>query len=410
MSEDYSLVHYPPLYPLTLLSLNTNVTLITLFQIGLLVANLGMMGYLMAMLGVDDRLIAVALLVIGVSPVMILWHGYIHSEGSFFLLMQISIVLLAKNKLRWAALVIGLASIQRYVGVTLIGLAFFVILFRHGLLRAILFSLIASIPLGLWLFRNQLVFNAPGRNAFFDLIPLEKITDGLITLAPWLYPILGILALSLFLTRRLPPVSLLARIIFGYIVGYIVFMMISISFFDHFTSLDYRIMAPVMILSWVLAAWLLQEQLRVLDGRHKQIIMVLAGLLMAAYVLVSVGYVIGNLRPRGIGLVRATRPVHEEVLESISDETSVYSNHPWIIQMLGRQARSLPFKTYWGRLDEMAVFDAQMNRVTNQVYNGDAVILWFEEFEKTNLVSLEELQAFMPYEAHDGLLVFAAQQ
>ncbi len=410
LSEDFWLVHYPPLYSLILLLLDTNITFITLFQSALLIANLGMMGYQMSMLGVNDWLIVVALLAIGMSPVMILWHGHIHSEGLFVFFMQISIVLLAKKKLRWAAGVIGLASIQRYVGVTLIGLAFIVILIRHGWLRAILFSVIASLPMGIWLIRNELISDIPGRHAFFDLIPFEKVTDGIVVLAPWLYPTLGILLLSVFLTRTLPPFPLLARIIAGYIVGYLVFMLFSISFFDHFTSLDYRILAPVMILSWVLVAWLFQEQFRVLSGQRQQVVAGLAGLLIVAYLLVSVAYAVGNLRPRGIGLVRATRPAHEAVLESIPEGTTIYSNHNWLIQMLGRQASNLPFKTYWGRLEEMAVFDAQMNQVTNEVYNGDAVILWFEEFNKTNLVSLKELQAFLPYEVYDGLLVFSAQQ
>lgn len=406
-STDYALVHYPPLLSIVLMILNNNPTLILLLNTLLLCANMALMARMLQMADVEDWLIIGAVLSVGFFPIMILLYGTVLSEALFLVMMQAALILLYKRRIWWVLPIVALAPLQRYVGISLVIAATSIILVQHGWRRAGVFGAIAVIPAVLWSFRNYLVVDNIGRPLLgYRPIPFDLLLDGAHNIAPWLFPVLAIVLGTLLLTRRLPSPPLIIRFCLWYIFFYFAFLFVSISFFDYSTPLDFRIMAPFIVLSWIIAIWLLHETLRDFQPVFRQMAIGAFVLLVIAYIGVSTVYVVVDLRPKGLGLVRAIRPVHEEVLEMIPEETEIYTNNVSVTRMLGRESRNLPFTFDLRSPEAIAAFDEQMNRLINRVYNGEAVVLWYEEIERTNMVSLEELKAFLPYRGYDQLIVF----
>lgn len=410
LTKDYALVHYPPLWSVVLLMLGTNTTLILLLNTVLLMANLSLLAYLMRMADVDDYLIVGSVLAVGTFPIIVLLYGTILSEALFLVMLQLSLILLTRNRLRWALMVVALAPLQRYVGVTLIAAGVLMVWSLRGYRHAMVFGIVSVLPVGFWMVRNDLVWGNPGRYVWgYQPISLEIILNGLESLAPWLLPIFAIAGGLVIFSKQVPSPPAIIRSCLWFIVIYLAFLFVSISIYDHSTPLDFRILSPVILFGWVVAAWLLTEQFRLIPSLLlKRLAALAVVLLVVAYVSVGTAYAVLDLRPKGLGLVRAIRPIHEEVLSRIPEETIVYANQVSVIRMLGRQALSLPFTFDFSSEAAIAAFDGQMNNVFNRVYAGEAVILWYKEFERTNIVSLDELQAFLPYQEYEGLIVFAA--
>lgn len=407
LTQDYWLVHFPPLQPLVLMLLATNLTLILTLNTVLLCANLMLVGYALEQLDVAEFYIIGTIIGLGSLPIMALMHGIIYGEPLFLILVQLSLLLLWKERLGWAAVMIALAPLQHYVGVALIVVGVLVVWQRYGFRAGLSYGALTAAPITVWTFRNYLILDESARTISLSFMTIADLWEGVVNIAPWLFPVSGFALGAFLLNRRWPSLSPLVRLYSLFIILYLIVLVVSGTLFDHFTSLDFHILSPVIMLGWVIAIWGFHTQLPLLSPSLKVAGRYTFSLLMAAYLVVGLGYAIVDLRPKGLGLIRATRPVYEDVLQALPDDSIIYSNHIWLVNMLGYSARNLPFTRNLSSLQAMAAYDEQMNVVINQIYDGNAVILWFEEFRKSNLVSLEELQAFLPYEEYDGLLIFS---
>ena len=198
--------------------------------------------------------------------------GYTVLSMAFFLVLLACLRSGSRVQLMLCAVVAALASLQRYVGITLVitGAAA-VTFFSHGLSRRkriihlLSFSLVSITPLLLWLLRNYLIsgtaagFRYP---AYYGLLKNISLTSG--TLGVWLLPLffsallrhLVVIALAVLVihTHLMPPISGAPQehtirqqwlsLITLYCIAYAVFV-IAISSLKAFEPIGDRFLAPL---------------------------------------------------------------------------------------------------------------------------------------------------------------------
>ena len=186
----------------------------------------------------------------------------------------------------FAAILVGLACLTRYAGLSLIitGVVGMLIMSRKSfaeiILDSVIFVGISVFPMALWMLRNfYLSGSMTGRTFEFHLISLGHVRTALLTISHWLVPlppeapydlrialVLGVVLIPIILLTRkaqrgsgvncIPIIKHLKEtpLLFGiFILVYMGFLIVSISFFDFVTPLDYRILSPVYVSALIFA-------------------------------------------------------------------------------------------------------------------------------------------------------------
>ncbi|HVQ40533.1 MAG TPA: glycosyltransferase family 39 protein, partial [Pyrinomonadaceae bacterium] len=287
------LTHYPPLYP---------AVLALLTRLGILfggqsiegtarVLNSFIFGANVLLVGVGIRSYARSsywLPVIGsaltlTAPAIAGIHTFALTEGLFIFLSLGGLLSLSRfietKKQPWlmtAAVMVTLAFLTRYVGITLILTGVLVLLFVQGRslrqrgIAALSFGLVAGAPMALWTLRNlRLSAGVSDREFVFHPIGLRQIVSGVSTASTWLllgkvgtnYRIvffaleLGLtIVIAIYLLRRNRPApadkeisSPLVIILVTFVGCYVAFLIFTASFIDADSVLDDRALAPVHI-------------------------------------------------------------------------------------------------------------------------------------------------------------------
>ena len=203
----FPFVQWPPLYPLTLAGLKLLTDLGT-FQIAwylnvfLYLVNLWLWSELLYRI-FQDRLIYAVLgavaMVLSRSTLRV--YDNVASEPMFITFMLVFFFAAAdylygtSRRDLWLMIIIAaLASLQRYLGVILIGILGLIILYRDGwraIGRAFLSTTLAFLPIGLWVFwhnylRNNMLF---GPRVLSQIMPLENISLTLTKMFNWFVPL-----------------------------------------------------------------------------------------------------------------------------------------------------------------------------------------------------------------------------
>jgi hypothetical protein len=237
----------------------------------------------------DGIATSAAAAIVATSPVFVRSFANAWSEPLFLVITALAILLLHKalGDARWmpgAAAVAGLAALDRYAGIALIGIAALAILLTsrgRGIRRlwpAALFGLIASIPLSLWVIRNlTLAGNATERPLARHLINRGQLEAGGATLWSYVtnacswklldriphnlqYATAALLSVAVLChliawSRTLPDERRqLLYVVMMFAVGYPAFIVTSISIADASTGLDFRILSPLLIAGVILAS------------------------------------------------------------------------------------------------------------------------------------------------------------
>ncbi len=205
------LLLWPPLYPLLLagLSLLTGIGTFTVawyLNVALLAVNIWLCGWLLYRIFRGSTFYAVlGSLAIVLSRSLLRIHANVASEPLFETFVLLSLLAAAHFLESGAAgplwmmfVTAGLATLQRYLGVVVIGVAIVVAFRKLGLagLRSAVFPAIASLlPISAW----ALFHNYPISGTFFgprdlgEMYPLENISLSLTKILWWFIPRLGFL-------------------------------------------------------------------------------------------------------------------------------------------------------------------------------------------------------------------------
>jgi len=302
--HDKAMTHYPPGYPLLIAGVAWlylgDILQATRFLAALLFgANFVLLGLAVHMC--TRRSLAATgcvMLIFLFSAPTILIHSMAWTEAPFITFCMVSFLLLSHYIMHprpyvlvLAGLVAGFAVATRYVGVVLfptVALAFFVLDKRSIKPKTrdmAIFAGVASLPLASWIIRNILIAqSATNRTFAFHPVGLGHVKRLIIamhdfilpiSISPWIKEIHFGVAVALFcwgfaiIFRKIHSKQnamsmgiVLSVLCFMFSVIYIVFLFISISFFDALTPLDDRILFPAilaLIIAGITLAWSLSE-------------------------------------------------------------------------------------------------------------------------------------------------------
>lgn len=361
------LTHYPPLYSLLLATLqlfgysalsaakwlNTLLFGINIFVVGLIV----------------DRytrsvgLASFGSLLILINLAMLTTHLQALTEPLFFTLFLVGLLLLADylESPRWrlliaAAIIIGLAAITRYVGISLIltGLVALVLFCSNPWPKVLLFGSISSLPLGLWMLRNLLIAsNLANREVTFHPIGFFHIRMALKTVQEFIIPFLDFRAfwllmamLAIVIIKTRPkirpsfPEPIFLKLLQLFVAVYLLFLVFSISFIDAYTPLDNRMLSPIYIAGVILVLYFIRPLL------HSKLF-VTVGLTIVAIQLYFSAYWISYYHQHGYGFgnERIQKSELIEYSKMLPPDVRIFSNAPDVIYLLtGRKVAALPLK------------------------------------------------------------------
>ena len=423
------MTHYPPGYPFLIavadLLYPGDVLQAARFLAALFYCiNLILLG-LMVYISTKRSLVATscAMLLFLFSAPTISVHSMAWSEAPFIMFSTASFILFSYHIARPRTYVLVLASFMaafaattRYVGVVLfptIALALFLLEKRDIKLKIrdiIIFTIVASIPLALWLIRNILIAQtATNREFSIHLVGFGHVKSFLYTMYNSFIPISILpkikmvriasavvffaLATVFFLgggsiiyrkaDRKQNPTSMamvLPLLCAIYYVIYVVFLFIHISLLDANTPLNNRILLPAilaLIPVSVALAWSLSEKLGRRWIRYGFILLVLFSVSVNANPAIKTAMDIHN---NGRGYTSRYWNNSEIIAYlSISHEArTIYSNGTDAIRFLTKkEAVWIPPKVFPNTLRANQDYEKELNQMIHKCIEGKALIVYF---------------------------------
>jgi hypothetical protein len=373
-------------------------------------------------------------LLILTSPTLLELHLMAWTEPLFLFLGFMGLFLLGAyfQNLNWrflilAAFMISLAFLTRYAGVSLVisGLVSIIIFTNQSFLNrvksALVFFIISTLPLLLWILRNlQTGGTATSRELHFHPIGFSQLSSAVTTISSWilipasvsiwikLIPLLGLASLFIFIlgkSRRLSASSGISfyqdlppfiQLLVVFSVLYLMFLIFSISFVDANTSLDSRILSPLYVSGIVVVLYLLEKFLTLV---HKPTLLkgifVSFGLLLLTSNLWNGSTLVVDAYRTGIGfnsLAWKNSDILREV-EKIPQDVVIYSNAPEAIYFhFNRPAVSLPRKIMSTTQQVNQNFNYEMTEMKDSIDRGRGIVIYFSALIRPTLVSDVELK------------------
>lgn len=448
------LTHFPPLYPLNLSFLGYFIgvreaadwSASILFVINALLITLiifqGSMSLWASLLGGLFALI---------SPLLLNIHYEAMSEPLYIALSLTSFILLGsylKNRNNWqlvlSAVVASLVYLTRYVGlsVLLTGLLSLVLLypgtFREKFWRILLYGTIASVPNLIWYTRNYLLTGFfTNRVLTFHPITQDKFVEGLLSVSEWILPENAPVGLALgvvifvvviitfgFILKFTNATKVnnngvvihrdpILAIILTYIIIYIVFLLISLTFFDISTRLDNRILIPLYVMFLILSVISVQGILLTSGITLRKPLTLVSTML---FTLVVIAYVYRSwdlvkvMRQEGIGYNSVSWRNSEivAILRKFDSDAIIYSNEAFPLYYLtGISAYGIPEKLDPVKAEIREDFEPLMEKMRERLSDpNSAIVVFHQGYLREGMPTLSEiLEGFvLAHESHDGVI------
>lgn len=428
--------HYPPVYPL-LLALSSLIgpdilTTSKALHAAIYGMNAALVTTAVYTFSIHHRLLAAscALVLFMISAPILSTHAMAWSESSFVMFsftgLFFLVLYLIKSSWFWlcmAALFLGLSMATRYVGIVLLVPLFFGLLVlnrRSGQERvrdAFAAAAIAGIPIGVWFTRNFVVAETAANRQFaihpFGAKQFEALVTTLsdfvlpIALPFWakalhtaVWLILLLIVLKMYYQRNgLNKAASRAGMAFVslnlvFILSYLAFLMVSISFIDAYTPLDNRILLPVFI-SLMMVMVLTAEA--VLTERQ------LPAVRLSLFFFVTL-----SLSLNGMYVVQEARHIHRDGLgftsrfwrdsatitavSQLDPDILIYSNGPDVLRFwTGKDARLLPYRLFPTTLQLNEDYEAQFKATCSGFYDDKLIVVYFDTIERGYLLTEDEL-------------------
>lgn len=412
-------------------------------------ANVALFGLLL-LRTIRSRWIALGgvLLLIGATPILTV-HAFAWSEPAFLLLVMMSLGLLAGYLTRprpvglaLAAFLTGLACLTRYAGLPLVAVGATLLLFRRGpgfrgrLAEVALFVGVALVLPAVWLAGVLAAGGSASRALAFHPLGLTQLWQAVFTVTGWLHVpaatpgavrllLVALLLLAggavLFWSRRaLVAVTWQAafvRLLLLFVLFYLGFLALSISFLDANTPLDDRILAPVYVAGLFLAIAGAGRLLQMLSKRPlmRPVITAALGLFLVVQLATAASW-LREQRSKGLGyssplwLQSATL----EAVRVLPADVDIFSNAPEAIDLLAsREALSLPRKNAAMLGERNAGYEDDIAALQRALEAG-AALVYFDTVANRPVVSPAELEQRMSLIAAerlpDGALYVAGPQ
>jgi hypothetical protein len=435
--------HWPPLYPLLLsaLSLFSSdiLSAIKLLHSVLYGLNIFLIPYLC--IPKSDNQNAVRLLFslfLLASPQFFLVHQMAWSESPFLTLCFSGLAILYKNPnsrktIYLSASLLGLAMLTRYIGIYFIAMGALALLcvsdgsIYKRLKKSIFYGALALSPSLIYgLFKSLTLGSSTNRSLNIHPISIGHLNDLGALVVNWFAPqnhqgfglLLVIVTALIFLISHLKRPSLITKpstlnldnswyfLILA--AGYIIFILISISFFDAYTPIDERIFLPCYIALWAAIFGLLGS-----NFKPVLLITLVVAAAIGASNMLSTSKRISNSIQNGIGYLargNSTLPILDAV-QTYAGSRKIYSNAPdFLFLHKGINAIQLPRVYSPVTLKPNPEFQQTLDTISNEVRRGDATIvymsgfIWREYFPEYDVL-IAESQLKPVYFKADGMII-----
>ena len=323
-----------------------------------------------------------------------------------------------------SAILLALAFLTRYVGITLVASGALVVLFLNNrsvkkrIIDCVVFIAISCIPVSIWIIST----NSSPRTFVFHPVNYIQIKVTLINISRWLLPdrvpniirvgisgifVMGVICSFIIIGRKiyrrtkgsyelqtLKP----ALIFLIFIIIYISFLIISKSFFDaHIPIRNFRILSPIFIAFLIIVIYFFR--LIILYFRENKISRILVSviciLFLAFYVVSIINLSILKYKEGHVGYASKDWSISETIkgLEEISDSTLIYSNGPDGIYLLtGKSAKMFPLLKNPYTLKKNNNFQTQMEMMFEEVDKEDGIIVFFDGIARDYLSSKDGIK------------------
>jgi hypothetical protein len=444
------MTQYPPLFPsllagLGLLGLEPAVGARWL-NILLFAGNIFLVDLLIRAYGCSPWISALGSFLMLTSVISLKVHAMAWSEPLFIFLELLTLFLLAKHLdgqgvrfLIASGVAAALAFLTRYVGAALWATGVLVILhfsketWKERLKCAAVFSLIGLFPTALWITRNiRVAGTVAAREMGFHPITMDQLRSGLDSISSWLLPgadpdargvsflvIAALLILVVVLRRggvRQTPAAAgqeglakLPLLLVLYIGVYGLMMLVVISFFDAYMTLDNRYLYPIYVATLVLVLCLAPRFFgSFVRGRLACYFGIACSLVFSGLYLIQGSSMILFSYNYGIGY--SSRSWKQSSLldrvRSLDARISLVSNAPDVVYLLtGRAASMIPSKINPTTRKENEAYPSELDAVRNQLRQQNGVLVFFKTITwRWYLPSEEELKGAL------GLQVVAEER
>jgi 4-amino-4-deoxy-L-arabinose transferase-like glycosyltransferase len=432
-----ALIFRPPLYPVLLATVSLvgidALVVARWLNVLLYTANVLLVGFISWRLRPRSPWLVVSgmLLMLAAVPILEI-HAYAWSEPTFILfgftgLYSLSHYLDGK-RFRWlfiAAIWVGLATLTRYAGLAFIitgGIALLVLSKQKWVKRlgtAVLFAVIAVVPLLLWLVGNRGSGSSVGGRSFaFHPAGKEHFWQAIFTVSDWLQLPLNtpgvvrvgllfvvggtavcLLLISFLSTRRQSSPGIMPtfyKLLLIFLPVYFLFLLFSISYLDAATPLDNRILSPVYVASLFLTLFILDELFY--QARRWRMVQIGLAVLLIAFLTVSLlrnGRWAWMASSQGLGFSSVAWQQAEIIaqIKALPTNTLIFSNSPDAIYLLAnRPAQRLPRKVEATTQQVNIHYTADLQAMNERLAHDNGVIVYFSRFgHNTAVPSAQEL-------------------
>ena len=371
------------------------------------------------------------------SPDLLYVHSMLWSEPLFLCVSLLAMLFLAQylerpriSTLLTAATFVALACLTRYIGVALIMAGGATILWLGAdpskrLRDAAIFSLLAALPLSLWLLHNALLTGLPVDRALAaHPRMMAHLVRGISTISswaaagklrmtePWAWVFLAELAAAAVLVVGLRKRRSSLREIWArdprvrvgtvFVACYLLTLLVNASFFESTAELDERALTPIhLAVLWILPAFIPGIQVRSpVEGstRARWALVALCALAAFAHLTRGITWVVERSRDGAELSSRVwTQSPTMALVQTFAAEIPVFSNTPEAVYALtGRPAWSLPAKVHLDTGRPNRDFPLEIDRMRQQIERGDGVIVLFDATRQPALPNEQELKAVLP--------------
>jgi hypothetical protein len=436
-AELQTLTNYPPLYP-TLLAVISFILDLDLLQVArglnalIFGLNIILVGSIMRYAKTLPIINILSSFLVLTSGTILYIHHYAWSEGLFILLGFSGLFLLnrfieeeKRVSFLFSSVLISLAFLTRYAGLTLIITGLMALLFLHPqkflkrIAVCIIFGAVSSIPMVLWLARNLYIAgNTTNRDMVYHANFLKPITAFFDNFSLWLLPqqipigvrislvalfIIGLIVFSRRYYRNqrkrgvdLHYFSILQIISWLFILNYLAVLIISVSFFEARIPFGYRMFSPVYIACLIL---ILPQISKILDSERVSFIKNASILLAVIFCLSYVtrfSYRVRIANTDGIEFASKKWKQSEliNIIKHLPEKTQIYTNGDDVLKFLtGRNSLSIPAKIVAHNKLKNENYLNELNTMYENLYGNDGVLIWFDNITwRTYLPTVDELK------------------
>jgi len=421
-------VHYPPLYSAVLASIGLAgpdpLESARWLNALLFSANIFLVGWV-AFAGTASFWLSVSasFCMITAFPIIQV-HSMAWSEPLFILLELCGLLFLMSYirrkrylNLAVAALAIGLSTLTRYAGIAFIvsGIAALLLLnderWKKRFLDTATFLAISALPTVLWMARNwSLAGSAVSRSVGFHIVGFEHLGAAAVTMLSWVsiswllttmeqaavvFVLLALIALVIpsWTWRKnreaeTPGVKMslaLPMMMFLIIAAYLLMLFATVSFLDHQTPIDSRILAPVYVAMVLMGISLIAILLahHETSKRLPQLISAVP-LILVGLQLPSTWQWVGLIYHDGVGYA-ARHWQESELVKRVSLAplaTPIFSNAPDVLYtLLGRPSNMIPRKVNPASRTPNDGYDSQLVQMKNEMKTNRGILVYFDRVQ-----------------------------